>query len=152
MKKILLGLLLTIGFANAGKIYLGYTFDMDKSEIKDIKQVENTIDFPKPFTIYSDEYEQSFIFMEDKLKAIKINSTKNLKPAIEENIKNGFRLQKIIARDKYGKQKVNNVAELMNLIKKTSTEAQLFDAFIEANLLFRNGNNIIAMTIIAIIM
>jgi len=147
MRKIILSMLLIFTFSNAGKIYLGYEFNMDKKDIPNLIQIKDEIDFPEPFKVYKDENGQIFIFKNNKLKAVKIIITKiNLKKNIEENIKNGFRLKKILVRNKYGQKKVNNVKELLEFVDKAKEEAELFDSFIVANLAFENDKNSILMT------
>jgi len=143
MKKIILGLLVASSFINAGKIFLEYTFDMSRSEINKINQLTEIVDdrlAPKPLKLYKDEYNQNFIFLKDKLKIVHINIEKiDFKKSIEDTLKSGFRLKKILAKTKYGEANVKNVGELLKLVDKITIESIVFDSFINTELQFENG-------------
>ena len=144
MIKILLVFTLLLVNVNAGKIFLGYEFDMDKNKIEGLKKVEDKESFPKPLEVYMDENNQKFIFLNNKLKMVNITYDKvDLRHNIESVLKNEFRLNEIKAKTKYGKQQIKNVGELLALVEKTKEEAYIFDSFVEVDLRFENISGIV---------
>jgi len=147
MKKIILVLIIVSSFVNAGKIFLEYTFDMNKSDIPGLKEVKDNKLATKPLKLYRDDYNQDFLFIDNKLKIVHlIMDNVNLKESIEKTLKSGFRLKKIIAKTKYGKQKINNVGELLKLVDKITIESIVFDSFIDTELQFEQNDAVIIMT------
>ena len=142
MKKIILGMFIIVGFANAGKIFLDYTYNMDKNEISGLENIGNTMEFPKPFKIYKDEANQVFIFLDNKLKAVTVEyDDYNLKTEIENVLKNGFRLQNINFGNKDGKKSVKNVGELLIAVEDERNRSKIFNSGMRGILIFKNETN-----------
>ena len=136
MKKILFLLLAGLTFANAGKIFLDYEFNMPFSKMENLE--ETTIkNFPKPFKTYKDEYNQHFIFLDNQLKVVYIAyQNMDLKTEIEKVIQNGFTLQSIKYANKYGDKEIKNVGELIKEIEYQREASEIFNSAIKAVLIF----------------
>lgn len=140
MKKILFLLLAGLTFANAGKIFLDYEFNMPFDKMENLTE-DKLKSFPAPFKVYKDEYNQHFIFLDDKLKVVYIAYKDfDLKNEIEKTIQNGFTLQSIDYENKQGKKEIKNVGELIQEIEKEKINAKIFNSIMKGRLVFLGKN------------
>lgn len=155
MKRILLIIMLTFSFTQAGEIFKDYLFNQEKTDIdkfRDLKKVDIPIFFKgiKNITAYEDKENAVLIFEKtektEKLKYVQaIFFNFNLKEKIEATLKMGFNLEKIMYLDKDGEKKVKNVGEVLSNIKEARDRSNLFDTIINVNLGFKKGNAYILM-------
>jgi len=152
IKKIILMTIVLISTINAGEIFRNYSYDQDKASIRNLEKIEKPILFKnqESMTAYQDNEDFTLIFQKtergERLRFVQVLMIKfDLKEEIERTLKSGFRLKKIVLTNKYGKQNVQNVGDLIRKINIEKDKATIFNTVINANLLFQQEKAIMIM-------